>query len=858
MFGASVSRVGLRSTRRVLVIGRIVTQRLSRLVRTLSYQCLSVILHASGRRSAISIVDDRWTRPLPLAIAMSLLGSHSDVPYIISSLALLAIARNWHVHPWICRSLSAWAAFQVSSSSIPCAWFWVPAAFCCPSFPSSATSPANRREPWSSPHRLWRRTRGGPRDDTINVDLSSHFAHACTTTGPEPMDAEPRSGSLSAPSSPPHTLAPVSIHRVSTPPGAHDPQSSAARQVDGSDLICPTCLTGLNWCVCRRNTSSESHGPSLSNDTAVPPPPPPFQPSLSDVATRLDSTIGAGSSSSRAAPGPPASAWRRPDGRLLCPVNGCPCNQPDYRGWADLETIKGHINGHLSGQYGGSIPDDWLSANRKTTCRHCGLLCAASRGIHNSCSAAERNRTTQTGRGHESRGVASGSNVVAPSSDDLPSLDEIHRKHVLTVKHVPHTVRSLWARCLIRALAAAVFFNSHAAWTEFAMLPKCVLCTPPRGGKAHANAAANFTADRLSRWLAGERQSLWADAPSAGRGSNRRSRRASTKQRETQAIAFAREGFDRKACAALVAEGIVDPCRSNLDKLKPLHPVRAPLDAVPAQQLPASPNIDSEAILQALRSFPRDSAPGPTGLRAQHLLDALTLGHSSAVLEQLAACSSLLASGAAPASIAPYFAGASLMAIEKKGGGLRPIAIGEILRRLVGKVLCQNVKQAAQTYFWPRQVGVGSPLGADCAIHTVRQWCQRHSGDSSKVVLKLDFENAFNTVDRAKALAELRAQFPGLARWAHWCYGSHSNLFFGDFKLDSATGVQQGDPLGPLLFACCVQPLVLSIDRLFRLGQHADPDGITCSTSMTASSAATYKPSLPAYGSLPKRQPRLA
>lgn len=33
--------------------------------------------------------------------------------------------------------------------------------------------------------------------------------------------------------------------------------------------------------------------------------------------------------------------------------------------------------------------------------------------------------------------------------------------------------------------------------------------------------------------------------------------------------------------------------------------------------------------------------------------------------------------------------------------------------------------------------------------------------------------------------------------------------------------------IGPLLFACCVRPLVLSIDRLFRLGQNADPDGIT-------------------------------
>ena len=114
------------------------------------------------------------------------------------------------------------------------------------------------------------------------------------------------------------------------------------------------------------------------------------------------------------------------------------------------------------------------------------------------------------------------------------------------------------------------------------------------------------------------------------------------------------------------------------------------------------------------------------------------------------------------------------MALEKKDGGLRPIAMGEIVRRIVGKSLCKDAKQASENYFWPRQVGVGSPLGADSAVHTVRQWSQRNSGNSSKVIVKLDFENAFNTIDRAAALSELRTQFPSLARWAQWCYGAHS------------------------------------------------------------------------------------
>ena len=96
------------------------------------------------------------------------------------------------------------------------------------------------------------------------------------------------------------------------------------------------------------------------------------------------------------------------------------------------------------------------------------------------------------------------------------------------------------------------------------------------------------------------------------------------------------------------------------------------------------------------------------------------------------------------------------------------------------------------------------------------------------------------------ALAELRTHFPILSTWAHWCYGGHTKLFFGNFELASATGVQQGDPLGLLLFALCIHPLVLQLDRLLHEGPHADhaalslfylDDGIICGSADTVSEA---------------------
>ena len=67
--------------------------------------------------------------------------------------------------------------------------------------------------------------------------------------------------------------------------------------------------------------------------------------------------------------------------------------------------------------------------------------------------------------------------------------------------------------------------------------------------------------------------------------------------------------------------------------------------------------------------------------------------------------------------------------------------------------------------------------------------------------------NAFNLASRQAMLSECKMHFPELLSWVSWCYGEHPLLwhFMGSLTLES--GVQQGDPLVPLLFS----PLVLNI-----------------------------------------------
>jgi hypothetical protein len=176
------------------------------------------------------------------------------------------------------------------------------------------------------------------------------------------------------------------------------------------------------------------------------------------------------------------------------------------------------------------------------------------------------------------------------------------------------------------------------------------------------------------------------------------------------------------------------------------------------------------------------------------LKDALSGPHSDEVLEQMTALVNLLAKGEAPASIAADLAGANLIALAKPDGGVRPIAVGETLRRIVGKCLCAEVKEQAHSYFWPLQIGVTTKLGTKVGAQTAQQWLTRNGNDTDRVLVTIDFENAFNTVDRGAFLEQVRQRCPELSRWAEWCYSAPSNLLFDGVRVSSEVGVHQGDP----------------------------------------------------------------
>ena len=106
----------------------------------------------------------------------------------------------------------------------------------------------------------------------------------------------------------------------------------------------------------------------------------------------------------------------------------------------------------------------------------------------------------------------------------------------------------------------------------------------------------------------------------------------------------------------------------------------------------------------------------------------------------------------------------------------------------------------------PLQLGYGTPLGAEAAVHVARTYL--HNMQSNQLILKIDFRNAFNSIRRDKMLLSLLEHVPEIYPLVFSAYRNPSYLFFDNNIVESAEGVQQGDPLGPLLFSLTIHHLL--------------------------------------------------
>ena len=141
--------------------------------------------------------------------------------------------------------------------------------------------------------------------------------------------------------------------------------------------------------------------------------------------------------------------------------------------------------------------------------------------------------------------------------------------------------------------------------------------------------------------------------------------------------------------------------------------------------------------------------------------------------------------------------------------------MGQTLRRLVAKCVSIHVIHTVGPDLAPLQLGRGVPLGCEAAAHAARHYLR--CMPLNHLLLKLDFKKKFNTLRRDKMIDSVQQSTPEMFSFIYSAYASPSHLFCGDNILQSAEGVQQGDPLGPLLFCITTQQLILNLRSEFRV-----------------------------------------
>src|SRR3954466_13060812 len=97
--------------------------------------------------------------------------------------------------------------------------------------------------------------------------------------------------------------------------------------------------------------------------------------------------------------------------------------------------------------------------------------------------------------------------------------------------------------------------------------------------------------------------------------------------------------------------------------------------------------------------------------------------------------------------------------------------------------------------FKRKNYGVGCPGGVEAISHSLRDVLHKHR-NFELALLKIDFKNAFNLLNREAFVEASPRMFPGLERWT-WCYNRPPLLIYNHENEFSRSPEFSKAPLGP-------------------------------------------------------------
>ncbi|MDA8002156.1 MAG: reverse transcriptase domain-containing protein, partial [Alphaproteobacteria bacterium] len=265
------------------------------------------------------------------------------------------------------------------------------------------------------------------------------------------------------------------------------------------------------------------------------------------------------------------------------------------------------------------------------------------------------------------------------------------------------------------------------------------------------------------------------------------------------------------------------------------HPIL--FDSITAEDIRAS----------ALRT---EGAAGPSGLDAMSWRRLCTaFGQSSNNLcHSLAAFARKISTAYLDPSSLKAYTASRLIPLDKCPG-VRPIGIGEVCRRIIGKVIMKCAKQDLQRAVGSLQLCTGQDAGCEAAVHAM---AHIFAQDDTEAMIFVDAANAFNRLNRQVALRNTQVVCPTLAPVLINTYREPSWLFVDGELMLSKEGTTQGDPLAMAMYAIGTQPLIRRLDGIAKQVWYADDSAAGSSIDRLKAWWDRLEEIGPLYGYFPK------
>ena len=367
-------------------------------------------------------------------------------------------------------------------------------------------------------------------------------------------------------------------------------------------------------------------------------------------------------------------------------------------------------------------------------------------------------------------------------------------------------------------------FNTNSSFQHLAMkvvniLPNMLLQKP----SATSKAKDHFTAleQRLQMWKDGKIKELWND--------NRViQKKLSVKPKKSShdiTRVVSKLMFEGKVGAAMkfldenADNTVLHPTPQVVEKLKTLHPepaeifsetlIQGPLNRVSTAHFN---NITEQEIMNAARQT--KGSGGPSMMDGKQWRRLLCSSHFKAKAKELRTELAIFARKLATEIIDPStlegYNICRLITLDKDPGSaelsIRPIGVGEVIRRIVGKTIIWSLSGEIQEAAGPLQVASGLKGGAEAAIHGMKIKFEEEASDG---IILVDAENAFNRLNRLAALHNIQYICPPFATVLINTYRTPARLILvGGGEIESSEGTTQGCTLAMGFYALGTNPIL--------------------------------------------------